>query len=209
MPGVQIKITHRSTLRGHLLKRRRESKRVVWIQCDTCRGRSECEHLVWRFSSSSQSNAEHWGSVLSRVPYLAGNSINLCFSFPISGLIKMNERPSKIHYLTFFNSQWGAGFMNCSLNLQYKEFTTTWFFINKQFPQISYFLPNKGSVWYSKFTQIFQVIFWSKCSDNPESHSDSSYFNIIHLKGLMNIQTKNLESSAKGVKLGTFHLVSN
>ena len=209
MPRVQIKITHRSTFRGRLLKRRLESKWVVRIRCDTCHGRTECEHLVWRLSFSSRSNTEHWGSILSPVLYLANNFINLCFSFPISKLIKMNERPSKIHYLAFFNSQWGAGFMNCSLNLEYKEFTTIWFFINRQFPQISYFLPNNGRVWYPKFTQIFQVIFWSKCSDNPESRSDSSYFNIIHLKGLMNIQTKNLESSAKGVKLGTFHLVIN
>lgn len=141
--------------------------------------------------------------------YLANNFINLCFSFPISKLIKMNERPSKIHYLTFFDSQWGAGFMNCFLNLQYKEFTTTWFFINRQFLQISYFLPNNGRVWYPKLTKNFQVIFWSKGSDNPGSHSDSSHSNIIHLNGLMNIQTKNLESSAKGVKLGTFHLVIN
>lgn len=57
--------------------------------------------------------------------------------------------------------------------------------------------------------QNSEVVFWSKCpsSGNPGSHSDSSYSNIIHLSGLMNIQTKNLERSVKGVKLGTFHLV--
>lgn len=83
---------------------------------------------AWKFSLLSYSRAELWSQLWhSRSVWLWTSKSMLQFSY-CQGK-KMNKRISKIHYLTFFNSQCSAGFMNHSLNLKSKEFTTAWFFI--------------------------------------------------------------------------------